>query len=418
MKNLVEVRYEHSNGDLHSAKGGNFDAAFRNVRQINGAKILIKVGRKSPMMFVAMCAKVGTTVNVIIKNGSNVYESGQQPEPKEEPLKKEPQPEPKEEPLKKEPKKDVSGIERKDIPELKPKNDAPIDTSNPFGVFAELMKPYLKQSEINQDQINSMIDSALTKHSKTIVIQKIDGTKKKIDKQHFMFEDLLNNTLNRENSLLVGAAGSGKTYATSKVAEVLDLPFYAISVGAMTTKTDFLGYMDANGNYSPTTLRKAVEFGGIYLIDEIDAGNANVLTTLNMMLGSEFASFPDGMVEVHKDFVVIACANTFGNGADRMYVGRNQLDAASLDRFLVVKWDYDYELEMLIASNQRWTRYVQSCRQNMFRAKLRFVISPRASISGGKLIDSGVSVDKCKEMVLFKSLSEADIKTVTNGVTY
>jgi hypothetical protein len=49
---------------------------------------------------------------------------------------------------------------------------------------------------------------------------------------------------------------------------------------------------------------------------------------------------------------VCAAANTYGTGADALYVGRNQLDAATLDRFYVVEMDYDRKLEAKLAPEE------------------------------------------------------------------
>lgn len=290
--------------------------------------------------------------------------------------------------------------------------------ADPIAAMAAMFKPYLQQAEINQDQINEMIRKALTMHNKVITVKREELPPVEIGTQHHSFEDLLLFCANRINVQLVGAAGSGKTHAASEVAKALGLNYYAISVGAMTTKTDFQGYMNARGEYVLTQFRQAFEHGGIFLLDEMDAGNANVITTINMALSNGQASYPDGMIDKHDDFVLIAAANTYGLGADRMYVGRNQLDAASIDRFAVLDWDYDESIEIKIACNDRWTRYVQKCRANMDRLKLRYVISPRASVNGGIMLKAGMAVDKVKKTILFKAMTDAHIKSVTEGVTY
>jgi cobaltochelatase CobS len=38
---------------------------------------------------------------------------------------------------------------------------------------------------------------------------------------------------------------------------------------------------------------------------------------------------------------IVATANTFGTGADRVYVGSLQIDGATLDRFAFLEWPYD-----------------------------------------------------------------------------
>jgi len=234
--------------------------------------------------------------------------------------------------------------------------------------------------------------------------------------QHKMFPTLCKIIAAREHYMLVGPAGSGKTHATHQAAEAMGLKFYCISVGQQTTKTDLLGFIDAHGKYNRTQLRDAVEYGGVFLLDEADAGNANVLTILNAILSNSLAAFPDGMIEVNADFVCVCAMNTYGRGADRQYVGRNQLDAASLDRFAVVDFDYDEELERLLAGNDQWCRRVQMYRKAAFDLKERMVISPRASYKGAKLLKAGFSQDEVENMIIWKGIS-ADIKTKIQNAT-
>ena len=66
-------------------------------------------------------------------------------------------------------------------------------------------------------------------------------------------------------------------------------------------------------------------------------------------------------MEAHPDFRVVAAGNTFGNGADYDYVGRNQLDAASLDRFAVVRVDYSPAIEEACANGD--ASLLDFCRQ-------------------------------------------------------
>lgn len=227
--------------------------------------------------------------------------------------------------------------------------------------------------------------------------------------QHKDFEVLLKLASGRLDAMLVGPAGSGKTTLCHNISDALELPFYMVSVGQQTTKTDLLGYMDATGNYIKTLLRQAYEFGGLYLMDEIDAGNSNVITILNSLLANGMAAFPDAMVKRHKDFVFFAAANTYGKGNDRQYIGRNQLDAASLDRFVVITLDYDNRLELSLSSNETWTLKVQAMREKAFELKLQIVISPRASIKGGQLLAMGFTETEVLDMVIFKGCN-SDIK--------
>ncbi len=109
---------------------------------------------------------------------------------------------------------------------------------------------------------------------------------------------------------------------------------------------------------------------------------------------------------------VAAAANPFGAGADAQYVGRSQLDAATLDRFSFVPMDYDEKLELAISSNDAWTRHVQAFRRAVRELKLRHVVSPRASIKGGKLLSAGLAWDRVEQLVLIRNLSALDVEKV------
>jgi cobaltochelatase CobS len=227
--------------------------------------------------------------------------------------------------------------------------------------------------------------------------------------RHEKFEQLLQTVSVGLAAMIVGPAGSGKTFASEQVAEALDLPFYAISVGSQTSKSDLVGFITANGGYVRTQFREAYENGGVFLMDEIDAGNANVLVLLNSALAGHSAAFPDQMVKKHENFRFVATANTFGTGANRQYVGRNQIDAATLDRFVTIVWPVDTVLEGSTVAHfengSKWHKVIIEVRAQVDNNSWRLVVSPRATIKGAALLDAGVEFDEVVNMVL---LGQAD----------
>lgn len=249
----------------------------------------------------------------------------------------------------------------------------------------------------------------------------LKGEKKTIKGvKHANFEKLLTSVKVGQPTLLVGPAGTGKTYAAEQIADILGLDFYSISVGAQTSKSDLLGFVHAGGEYIPTQFRHAYEKGGLYLLDEADAGNSNVLILLNAALSNGYMAFPDKMVRVHEDFRLIASANTFGHGASRQYVGRNQLDAATLDRFTVLTWDIDARVERALAGDQtQWYNVVKAVRARALdELKLRAVISPRATKRGAELLAAGMVFEDVLEMALISNLqgdSQDDLRNVARA---
>ena len=179
---------------------------------------------------------------------------------------------------------------------------------------------------------------------------KIDGL------THKVFDKVLRLASQRLNVLMVGPAGCGKTQLAAQVAKALNLPFDFISCSSGTSESQLLGWLlplreGGVFTYHPAPFIKAYENGGVFLLDEIDSADANLMTVINAALANGHISIPhrieNNVVVKHPDFVCLAAANTFGHGANRQYVGRNQLDAATLDRFRtgLVVMDYDEKIE-------------------------------------------------------------------------
>jgi cobaltochelatase CobS len=208
---------------------------------------------------------------------------------------------------------------------------------------------------------------------------------------------------------LVGPAGSGKTTACEQIAEALELPFYML--GAVTGAHEFLGYVDAHGKYQTTPFRHAFEHGGLFLGDEFDGSDPAAPLVINSALANGHMAFPDSPTPVkkHPSFRMVIACNTYGMGADRVYVGRNQLDGATLDRFAFLDWGYDEKLERLFSDNESWVDRVQSLRRGVAKEKARVIISPRATINGAKLLAAGLTRDDVETLCIWKNV-DADLR--------
>jgi cobaltochelatase CobS len=252
-----------------------------------------------------------------------------------------------------------------------------------------------------------------------------------IARQHERFPLLLQVLACGLNVLLVGPAGTGKTTAARKAAEALGLGFSCLSVGPQTSKSDLLGFVDAGGTYRESLFVQAYRDGGVFLLDEMDAGNAGVLTVLNAALAGDVMAIPVGMVARSPRFLTVAGANTYGQGASRQYVGRNQLDAATLDRFAVLDWPVDEGLEAVMVGLPApapaldvtrgglldaagWLARVRAVRASVEREQIRAVVSPRATVAGVALLGAGVGRHWVEEMVLWRGMP-ADARARVEG---
>ena len=250
---------------------------------------------------------------------------------------------------------------------------------------------------------------------KTISINIQNGEHiKDLGKQHFQFEKLSKYVQTKNNIFLVGSAGSGKTTAARNIAKALNIKFYF--TGAINSEYKLTGFIDAQGRIVNTEFRKAYEHGGLFLFDEIDASFPQAILAFNAALANDFMDFPDKKVPKHKNFYCIAAANTFGTGADRQYVGRNQLDAATLDRFITFNWEIDETLEHELANNHEWVNYVQKARKAASKIGERHIISPRASMQGADLLRIGIDRKEVEKDVLWKGLDASRIQMIKKNM--
>lgn len=232
-------------------------------------------------------------------------------------------------------------------------------------------------------------------------------------KEHSLTPTVFSLLTLRENVWLTGPAGSGKSYVAEEAARYLNLPFYCPPIGRETTNAQLFGYFNASGQYVRTPIRQAVEFGGLLHLEEIDFASPAVGTALNAILANRTVGFPDAAIKRHPDFIVIASANTYGTGANQTYIGSQGLNAATLDRFIFLSFPYDEKFERSISPNLEWTKYVQKIRAKAAKLNLKHVISPRASIKGGTLINSKqFTWQQVESMVLFKGLDSFTIQKI------
>lgn len=206
------------------------------------------------------------------------------------------------------------------------------------------------------------------------------------------------------NIWLVGPVGSGKTSAAAQVAQDLGLPFHFN--GAVDNEYKLRGFLDAQGRLISPPFRKAFEHGGVYLFDECDASMPGAVLAFNAALSNGACDFPDGEVKRHPDCIIIAAANTWGQGATHEYVGRMKQDAAFLDRFIQLAWDYDENLEQAMSGNRHWTTRVQVIRAAIAELKIQHIVSPRASYWGAALLAAGVPEDEVLRLKVRGSLND------------
>lgn len=285
------------------------------------------------------------------------------------------------------------------------------------GFNAELTR-VIAQEEMKSDAILLQLAKAAkiaareefeTLPPRELIVKGPTGTGTVQGPMHYKTETVIKVSGLGHSIMMVGPAGCGKTTIAEHTAKAMNLPFYITN--AIHETHQLTGFVDGFGKYHATPFRNAFEFGGVWVADEIDAWDASALLAANSALANGYTTFPDRSEPVarHPYFRMIATANTFGTGADRVYIGRNELDAASLDRFAVLEIDYDLNLERkFCAGREDWLRYVWKVRKEVAEKKIRHVVSSRAISMGAAALNSGLLWKDVCDIYLFKGMSKSD----------
>jgi len=259
--------------------------------------------------------------------------------------------------------------------------------AQPVGHGGELTADAAAQIAKLQARVEALEEREPAKH--VIEIRRPGGKSVQLSGTvHPVFSRVLALAQARKHIFLPGPAGCGKSHLAHQVAQALGLPFGAISCSAGMSESQLLGRMVPHGDHGQfeflsTQFLDCYESGGVFLFDEIDAADSNVLLVVNSALANGHLSVPSRhgqpVAKRHADFVCLAAANTFGRGADRQYVGRNQLDESTLDRFRIgtVPMDYDEQLETQLCPDAELLARLRKYRANVQTSRLERVVSTR-----------------------------------------
>lgn len=233
---------------------------------------------------------------------------------------------------------------------------------------------------------------------------------------HHEFENILKLVAADIPVFLTGPAGCGKNVICKQISEALGLQFYFSN--AVTQEYKITGFIDANGHYQETQFYKAFTQGGVFMLDEMDASTPEVLVILNAAIANRYFDFPNGRVDAHPDFRIVAAGNTYGTGADIEYTGRFQLDASSLDRFAVIEVSYDENIELAIADNDKEVvKFIHDFRKAVKAADIKFTVSYRAIERLVKL-KSMFDTQKAIQLAVLRGMDKDDAQMVAKNLPF
>ncbi len=302
--------------------------------------------------------------------------------------------------------REIPGVPGKPEPKPKPQNPgkAKVEfnmSESVEDIFRSTMEKAVEEFvDCNQDEFGNKVEEVVKRelqkiqpthvHINNVEVGKIDD-----ENVHKSFEQAIFFAVQERQLFIAGPAGSGKTTLASQISKALNLPFGHISCSSGTSEAHLLGRMLFNGDYVASDLVELYEGGGVFLFDEIDAADANTMLVVNSALANGKLSVPNRKGNTtayrHKDFICVCAGNTWGAGSLE-YHGRNYLDAAFLDRFVLSKMivDYDVDLERRILSNDAdLSERIWEIRKQVTDQKLRKVISTRIFASAARYVSAG-----------------------------
>ena len=218
--------------------------------------------------------------------------------------------------------------------------------------------------------------------------------------------------------MMTGPAGTGKGYLARQVALATGAKFF--EVNAVKNSYDLTGFVDAQSRFVKTPFYdacKTVAEGGkaVFLFDEMDCSEPEVLKIFNEALASFEFNFPNDEHLTFDNLIILCACNTFGTGADEAYCGQ-QLDASTLDRFVMVKVDYDKNIEMQIAQgDSELVNFIDEFRAQTVKKGFVFVASYR-SLKRIAAMRGILPLKQVMKECFLKSIAADDLEYILDGV--
>lgn len=290
----------------------------------------------------------------------------------------------------------------------------------PQELMLQAMSMLQGSGSIDEAAVEKIVDKRIKAQSAVKVEVVTAKSVKRVDKAHKNFADAVALVGLGKNVTLIGEAGSGKSFGAIQMARALDQEYAVVSCHGKMQSFDLVGAMSpTTGQYISTSLRDAYENGKVLILDEFDRSNNETTIALNGILAGDCYGFPDGMVQRHADFKVIACQNTFGTGTSKVYGSAKPQDGSTLTRFTRVPWDIDSKLEKAICGDTDATNAVQRVRSNAKKLGYdQVLITPRQAIDANQMVDSlGWSVKKAIEFTCLNGLADDVRKRLLQDVS-
>lgn len=222
---------------------------------------------------------------------------------------------------------------------------------------------------------------------------------------------------------LCGPAGCGKSYGARLIAKALNVRFGFLSLTAGVSESALTGWLvPGDGGkfvYLPALFVSFYKEGGLFMLDEADAADPNVILVMNDAIANGELAIPhnvqEPIIQRHKQFRLIAAGNTMGQGSNRQYIGRSALDGSTLDRFIPILCDYDETIEKTVVEDEELLKWASEIRKKISKHGFRRIMSTRRLKHFALMKKAGFTMKQIEE-VYFRGWTEDEKKKMKEAL--
>lgn len=225
----------------------------------------------------------------------------------------------------------------------------------------EAVEKAVTNFKVGYDQLDENLKEKLSEKGQVIRYEIPEVKTREFEKPPIKtFQSIVDDVMLGNNVMLVGGAGTGKTYLAEMLISKLALgrDYITINCSQWTAPTEIIGGQTMDG-YVEGKLIEAWKNGYVLILDELPKIDPNTAGLFNDALAKTkvkdaiiFNSKKESFVK-HKDFACIATGNIYPDKESLAYGANNKQDLSLLDRFAgsVYQIEKNPEIELQIIDN-------------------------------------------------------------------
>lgn len=259
------------------------------------------------------------------------------------------------------------------------------------------LKVDLTQGHLTKEDLKQFIPTT----SETYINRSFSGVK---DEKVLDFHYKSKNPL-LKNVLFIGETGTGKTALVRHWCAKNKIPYYRVVMNAGTTPEDIIGQMimgtDGKLRFQYQVLILFMKYGGVFVFDEINAGQKEMLHILNSVTDFErkaiVTQHKGEVIEAVDDFLVVACMNPPAE------YDLQEMSKSLKSRFTPYYFDYDEKVDkkVLGADEKELLEFAKTIRLARTNGEIETPLSTRDLVHF-KLLRDDLGYNLAKDMLVNK----------------